>query len=394
VPEEATIVTATPEGVPREAPVAEGSPSAEPVPPKETPPQAPTDRATRLRTNIGRGAQVFLGLFSIGFAVVVLATLQLSLNGLVLLIGETVVLVSAQTLLAGGRVISENWFQVRAPHFRRPRLGGWTLVGLGTLGVAITTFTVLDPNLAKTATIFAIATVLVLLAAGRILQAARVGTPLWLRGSLLSTGALILLCVVIAISFEGLAVASFAILAGIILLITGVETVVTGLHPTDPRQFVLLKLILFSAFYGLILINWIDLFGKSVPAYGIWLILTYMAPFAVLMVFEGWRSWPLAVSLGLMVSLMNDVGYYFVGNLIFGFHQNLGPWIAGQLGFLGNQVVTYFEGGSFSITVTSWMMGLSIYARGAIVAAILVYWWRHPGEIVAKTEAPASGAVA
>jgi hypothetical protein len=329
---------------------------------------------------------VFLGLFSIAFAVVVLATLEFTLRGLLLLLGETVVLVSAQTLLAGGRIVSENWFQLRAPRFWRRAVSGWGLVGLGVLCVAVTAFAVLDPNLAATGATFVLASVLALLGLGRLFQAIGVEAPMWLRGSLLSTGALILLGVVIAVLFEGFALASFTILAGVILLVTGIETVVTGLHPTDPRQFVLLKLILFSAFYGLILINWIDLFGKSVPAYGIWLLLTYMAPFGVLMVFEGWRSWPLAASLALLVSLMNDVGYFFIGNLIFGFHENLGPWIAGQLGLLGNQVVTYFEGGSFTITVTSWMMGFSIYARIAVVAAILYYWWQHPSEIVAKME--------
>ncbi|HTT45835.1 MAG TPA: hypothetical protein VMH38_07495 [Thermoplasmata archaeon] len=341
---------------------------------------------------MGRGAQVFLGLFSVGFAVVVLATLESSLNGLLLLLGATVVIISAQTVLAGGRLISENWFELRAHPFWRRAVGAWGLVGLGLLALCITAFAVLDPNLAGTAAAFLLATVLVLLAFGRILQAARVSAPLWLRGSLMSTGALIVFLVVVAISFEGLALAGFAILVGVILLVTGVETVVTGLHPTDPRQFVLLKLVLFSAFYGLILINWIDLYGKSVPAYGIWLILTYMAPFGVLIVFEGWRSWPLAASLGLMVSLMNDVGYFFIGNLIFGFHENLGPWIEGQLGFLGSQVVTYFEGGSFTVTVTSWMMGLSIYARVVVVGVILYYWWRHPGAIVAYIDTSAPGA--
>ena len=355
-----------------------------PGPAKSTPDE---DRTLTLRTNVGRGAQVFLGLFSVVFAVIVLATLETTLRGLLLLLGETVVLVSAQTLLAGGRAISENWLKLRMPRFRWRTLGAWGLAALGGLGFALTAFAVLDPNLAVTATTFVLATVLVLLGLGRMLQAARVSAPTWLRGSLLSTGALILLCVVIAVSFEGFALASFAILAGVILLVTGIETIVTGLHPTDPRQFVLLKLILFSAFYGLILINWIDLFGKSVPAYGIWLILTYMAPFGVLIVFEGWRSWPLAVSLGLLVSLMNDVGYFFIGNLLFGFHQNLGPWIAGQLGLLGNQVVTYFEAGAFTLTVTSWMMGLSIYGRIAVVGVILYYWWNHPGEIVARTTA-------
>jgi len=366
------------------------SPDPEAVPSGS--PAGPSDRTLRLRRNVGRGAQVFLGLFSVGFAVVVLATLESSLNGLLLLLGATVVIISAQTVLAGGRLISENWFELRAHPFWRRAVGAWGLVGLGLLALCITAFAVLDPNLAGTAAAFLLATVLVLLAFGRILQAARVSAPLWLRGSLMSTGALIVFLVVVAISFEGLALAGFAILVGVILLVTGVETVVTGLHPTDPRQFVLLKLVLFSAFYGLILINWIDLYGKSVPAYGIWLILTYMAPFGVLIVFEGWRSWPLAASLGLMVSLMNDVGYFFIGNLIFGFHENLGPWIEGQLGFLGSQVVTYFEGGSFTVTVTSWMMGLSIYARVVVVGVILYYWWRHPGAIVAYIDTSAPGA--
>jgi hypothetical protein len=51
--------------------------------------------------------------------------------------------------------------------------------------------------------------------------------------------------------------------------------------------------------------------------------------------------------------------------------------------------VTIFEGGSFSVNVTSWMMGLSIYARAAVAGAILYYWWRHPGEIVARAGLPA-----
>ena len=334
---------------------------------------------------------MFLGLFSVGFAVAVLATLESTLTGLLLLLTAAVVLISAQTILAEGRALSENWFELRAPRFWWHAIRSWGIVGVGLLALALAAFALLDPNLAATAATFVLAIALVLMGFGRIFQAGGVSVPLWLRGSLLSTGALTILLVVVSVAFEGLALESFAILVGIILLVTGIETVVAGLHPTDPRQFVLLKLVLFSAFYGLILINWIDLFGKSVPAYGIWLILTYMAPFGVLIVFEGWQSWPLATSLGLLVSLMNDVGYYFVGNLLFGFHEPLGPWIAGQLGFLGPQVVTIFEGGSFAIDVTSWMMGLSIYLRAAVVGVILYYWWQHPGEIVARTGVPAPG---
>jgi len=350
-----------------------------------------TERRAARRVKIGRATQVFLGLFSVGFAVAVLATLESTLTGLLLLLTAAVVLISAQTILAEGRALSENWFELRAPRFWWRAIRSWGIVGVGLLALALAAFALLDPNLAATAATFVLAIALVLMGFGRIFQAGGVSVPLWLRGSLLSTGALTILLVVVSVAFEGLALESFAILVGIILLVTGIETVVAGLHPTDPRQFILLKLILFSAFYGLILINWIDLFGKSVPAYGVWLILTYMAPFGVLIVFEGWQSWPLATSLGLLVSLMNDVGYYFVGNLLFGFHEPLGPWIAGQLGFLGPNVVTIFEGGSFTIDVTSWMMGLSIYLRAAVVGVILYYWWQHPGEIVARTGVPAPG---
>jgi hypothetical protein len=366
-------------------PVAVNAPSS------GSPPYPEEKGEPSLRVTIGRTAQIFLGLFSIGFAVVALATPLVSVRGLIILVAESVVILSAQSILAGGRMLSEGWLGPQAPQFWQQVLRSGGILGVGVLGVALAAFAVFDPSLAATWAVFVLAGAIVLMGLARLFQASGVSLPWWLRGSLLSTGVLIVVLVILAATVQGLALSGFAILVGIILLVTGIETVVTGLHPTDPRQFVLLKLLLFSAFYGLILINWIDLYGKSVPAYGIWLILTYAAPFGVLIVFEGWRSWPLAVSLALLVSLMNDVGYFFIGNLIFGFHENLGPWIAGQLGFLGNQVVTYFEAGAFSITVTSWMMGLSIYLRAAVVGVILYYWWRHPGQIVARTDVPVPG---
>ena len=373
------------------------SPPPEPAPVPVNPPSSGSPlhpekkREPSHRETIGRTAQIILGFFSIGFAVVALASPGVSVRGLIILVAESVVILSAQSILAGGRMLSENWIGPQTPQFWRQVLRSGGILGVGVLGVALAAFAIFDPSLAATWAVFVLAGAVVLVGFARLFQASGVALPWWLRGSLLSTGVLIVVLVVLAATVQGLALSGFAILVGIILLVTGIETVVTGLHPTDPRQFVLLKLLLFSAFYGLILINWIDLYGKSVPAYGIWLLLTYAAPFGVLIVFEGWRSWPLAVSLALLVSLMNDVGYFFIGNLIFGFHENLGPWIAGQLGFLGDQVVTYFEAGAFSITVTSWMMGLSIYLRAAVVGVILYYWWRHPGQIVARTDVPVPG---
>jgi hypothetical protein len=169
-------------------------------------------------------------------------------------------------------------------------------------------------------------------------------------------------------------------LLAVIVLVNGIEMIVWGLRPTDPRQLTLLKLVLFSAFYGLILINWLDLYGTSAPAYHIWLVLTYMAPFGVLIVFQGLKDWQLALSLGLLVSLMNDVGYFFIGDLLFGFHKAILPWIEGQLGFFGNQLLFEFQGGIFTIPVTSILMGFTIYGRIAVVSLVLYHWWRNPSK--------------
>jgi hypothetical protein len=337
-------------------------------------------------------AQVVLGLVSAGFAIVVLAAPQLSLTGLVVLLAQAVGLLSLQTMLAAGRFLRLKRSTLQVPRDWWREVRSWGILAIGGLALLLALFAVLDPALAEKATVFVLALALVVGGIGRILPAAGAGLPRWLRGSTAVTGAFVVGLVVLSLQYTGYALSSFAILVGVILLVGGIETVVAGIHPTDPRQFVILKLILFSSFYGLILINWIDLFGKTVPAYGLWLLLTYMAPFGVLIVFEGLEAWPVAASLGLLVSLNNDLGYFFVGNLLFGFHVALGPWISGQLGFEGSTIVTVFYGGGFSLAVTSWMMGLSIYVRIAVVVAILYRWWRHPGEIVARSAPGPAGA--
>lgn len=360
--------------------------SAAPPSPSPDRPSAPTWRDT-----LERGVLVFVGLASVVVAVVLLAQPVLTVTSLLLFLSVAVALNSARTVMVGGR-----FFLSRALRRRRPVWDWHSYVELGLLGIGVVAAGIalgapFATGPTSTIAVSLLTIALVTQGLGRVVEGVGVNVPRWLRGSSVATGVIIVALVVVAVAFEGVALVGFAILVGVVLLVSGVETVVTGLHPTDPRQFVLLKLILFSAFYGLVLINWIDLFGKEVPAYGVWLILTYMAPFGVLLVFEGWESWPLATSLGLLVSLMNDVGYFFIGNLLFGFHENLGPWIAGQLGFEGTRLVTIFEAGSFHIDVTSWMMGLSIYARAVVVAVILYYWWRHPTAIVAHGVGPESG---
>ncbi|MFZ0891829.1 MAG: hypothetical protein WB778_10365 [Thermoplasmata archaeon] len=339
----------------------------------------------RWRDDIERFTLVILGLASVVPAVIVLANPALSLRGLLYLVIAASALSFGRIVVTGGPLFKsvKVAFPVSTWGNRLYRRLG--LLGLGVIAVGLALGAALDPALTTAATIFVLTIALVAQGLGRMGEGLRPEAPGWLRGSSFATGALIVILVVGALAFEGVALYAFAVLVGVILLVNGIETVVAGFRPTDPRQFVLLKLILFAAFYGLVLINWIDLFGKEVPGYGIWLVLSYMAPFGVLLVFQGWESWPLAVSLGLLVSLMNDVGYFFIGNLLFGFHVALGPWIAGQLGFQGNAIVTYFEGGRFSIAVTSWMMGLSIYARAAVVVLILYYWWRHPTGLIARS---------
>jgi uncharacterized membrane protein HdeD (DUF308 family) len=237
------------------------------------------------------------------------------------------------------------------------------------------------PGLSFETLVFLLSVTLTIQGLGRILNSSKRGRPAWLRGSGLVTGLLTVALAVGAVLVPNIAALTLVPLLGALVLVNGVEMVVWGLRPTDPRQVTLLKLVLFSAFYGLVLVNWIDLFATSAPAYHVWLIMTYMAPFGVLIVFQGLKDWQLAVSLGLLVSLMNDVGYFFIGDLLFGFHRALLPWIEGQLGLQGAQVLFTFQGGAFEFPVTSVLMGFSIYARVAVVALILYHWWQHPSRI-------------
>jgi uncharacterized membrane protein HdeD (DUF308 family) len=334
-------------------------------------------------SDASRAAEVGLGFTAAGGSIVVLANPHLSPARLAIVLGLTLLFTGARTLTSGG---STFWF--RNPPGASLVLRAVRLVGLAgltvvTLGVVI--FVLLEPTLGLPTLVFLIAFVLIVQGLGRLAAMEAGHRTRWVRASSFAAVSLSVVLAIGTLAYQEYAILALTVLLGLLLLVNGLESIVAGLQPDDPRQIVLLKLLLFSALYGLVLINWIDLFGKQVPAYGIWLILTYMAPFGVLIVFEGWDSWPLAVSLGLLVSLMNDVGYYFVGNLLFGFHENLGPWILGQLGFEGTKLVTIFEGGTFSIPVTSWMMGASIWGRAAVVVLVLYYWWRNPTMIVART---------
>jgi hypothetical protein len=147
------------------------------------------------------------------------------------------------------------------------------------------------------------------------------------------------------------------------------------------RESILLRGVLFAAFYGLLLVNWLDLYEKAIPSYSVFLLLLYLAPSVLILLFsDGRRTWPLAVSLALLISLFNDLGYFFVANSVFGLSHPLWPWIQGQLGFEGAARVSSFK--SFlhvRFPIESWEMGASVYARFGLLAAALRSWWRKSG---------------
>ena len=313
-----------------------------------------------------RAAEILLGLASVAVAVVVLANPTYGLEELVLLLAVSIALNGARMVVTGG-------IKKRLMSFE-----GLGLISGGIITLLIIILAWAFPGLTLTTVVTLLAVALVIQGLGRILHAAGRGHPGWLRGSALATGLFTVVVAVFVALVQSAALYTLAVILAVVVLLNGVEGVVSGLRPTNRRQLTLLNLVLFALFYGLVLINWIDLYATAAPAYHIWLVLTYMAPFGVLIVFQGFKDWQLAVSLGLLVSLTNDVGYFFVGDLLFGFHVSLAPWILGQLGFQGNTVLFYFQGGAFNFPVTSWLMGASIYARIVVVAAILYHWWTLP----------------
>jgi uncharacterized membrane protein HdeD (DUF308 family) len=313
-----------------------------------------------------RLAEVILGLASVAVAVVVLANPSFGIEQLVLLLAVSIAFNGVRMVMTGG--IKKRLMSIE----------GLGLVGGGAMTLLILLLAWAFPGLGLTTIVTLSAIALIIQGLGRIMHGAARGYASWLRGSAVAMGILTVGVAAFVALVQGVALLTLSAVLAVVVLLNGIEGVVSGLRPKNKRQITILKLVLFSLFYGLILVNWLDLYGTSAPAYHIWLVMTYMAPFGVLIVFQGFKDWQLAVSLGLLVSLSNDLGYFFVGDLLFGFHVSLVPWILGQLGFDGNQLLFYFQGGAFNIPVTSWLMGASIYARIVVVVAVLYHWWTQP----------------
>lgn len=316
-----------------------------------------------------RVCEVVLGLLTVAIAIVALANPTLGVDRLAEILSAALAF-SAARMVASGTVRTD---------LRRVQALG--VAGSGLLALGLVVAIVVVPGLSLETLVLLVAVTLTIQGLGRIVQATGRQRPGWSRGATLATGAVTVLIAGIVLLVQGIALDTLVALVSVVVLANGVEMVVSGLRPSNRRQMTLLKLILFSAFYGLVMVNWIDIYGSSAPGYHIWVILTCMAPFGVLLVFQGFKDWQVAFALGLLVSLMNDLGIYFMGDLLFGLHVSLIPWLGNQLGFRGNLTLFTFEGGFFSFPVTSIIMGISIYARVAVVVVVLHNWWRHPAPI-------------
>lgn len=147
-------------------------------------------------------------------------------------------------------------------------------------------------------------------------------------------------------------------------------------------------LIAFAVLYGLVFINYIDIASSGVNyGYHLWLVLMYFLPFVGFSMLNI-KNWQLTLGLGLIASLMNDVFYNLTRYLI-GIHINLynyySLWLVPQ-----NATLFHLNLGFANISVSSWMMSLSIYLRIAFTAGLLWNWKHTSTKKITAKEAEAS----
>ncbi|MEM4430668.1 MAG: hypothetical protein QXM08_05855 [Thermofilaceae archaeon] len=147
----------------------------------------------------------------------------------------------------------------------------------------------------------------------------------------------------------------------------------------ESRRELLVKLLVYSMIYGLIHVNYIDLFtpGTNIPGYHLWLICLYFAPFVPILFVLGFKNWELLVSMGLVASLMNDLFYYPVGNLLLGRSYDLVECYLFQFGFKGFYVKWTANFGFALVPVSSLLMAATIYMRVIATVLLLWKWWRE-----------------
>ena len=330
---------------------------------------APPGRQELSRPYWFRIVEVGFGLLASGISLIIITNPAVGAQNLEPLLALALIFSAVRMIAAGGL------------RRRLKSLESLGQAGAGIIALVLIIGVLLVPGLSLQTLIFLLAVSLAIQGLGRVLYAAGRAHPAWLRGSSLTAGVVMVLLAVLVDLVKGVALLTLVELLALTVLVSGAEAVVSALGPTNPKQITLLKLITFAAFYGIIFVNWIDLFNGGayiyvVPAYHLWVILAYMIPFVVLLVIRGRKDWELALSLGLLASLGNDLGYFVVGDAYFGFSVNLLDWYAHQFGLYGTTTLFVFNGGFFSFDVPSWLMGAAIYARMAVVILSLRRWWQ------------------
>ncbi len=129
--------------------------------------------------------------------------------------------------------------------------------------------------------------------------------------------------------------------------------------------------VVFSVVYGFVFVNYIDIISGGFNGYHLWLIIMYFFPFITLSIFFP-RNWQLTLGLGFIASLMNDLFYGVVRNLM-GFPLDL-KWYYISWLIPGNATLFHLNLGFAVLPVISWMMALSIYARFIVVFFLLRTW--------------------
>src|SRR5438445_596747 len=240
-----------------------------------------TDKLSHTPPDWFRGAEIIFGLVSVLISMVIILNPGYGNETLVLLL-------SLGLFFNAVRMISSGGVGHLSRNFR-----GMGLIG-GALVVAIVALGFFSPGLGISTLISLLASGLIVQGAARLANVAHAGHPRWLRVSALTVGSLTVVLASVTLLEPNLALVSLVALLTIVLLINGFESIVSGVRPSSRKQLTLLKLIVFAIFYGFVNINWIDLFATSAPGYHIWLILTYMAPFGVLLVLQGRKDVQLA----------------------------------------------------------------------------------------------------
>jgi hypothetical protein len=144
----------------------------------------------------------------------------------------------------------------------------------------------------------------------------------------------------------------------------------------------IIKLLLYSFIYGFFVINIIDVTTRSFWGYHLFLVTLYFFPFIIVVLILGFNDWELLFGLGIISSLMNDLFYAVISNVLFHANYDLVSWFLQQLGFYGNRDLGWsFNGGFFRVEVTSLLMGASIYARVLFAYLVILKWWIENSDI-------------